>query len=55
MGDFRSFQGNCTISNKVLLPQVLMEFHPISHINGKNSIQGGIMIYNSLKIDLGNN
>jgi hypothetical protein len=53
LGDFPSFKGKGTIPKKVLLPQVLMEFHSISHIKGKNSITGGIVIYNSLKLDLG--
>jgi hypothetical protein len=30
-----------TAKNKVLFPQVVIEFHPISYIQGKNSIKGG--------------
>jgi hypothetical protein len=33
----------------------LIELHPISYIQSKNSIKEGIVIYNSLKLDLGNN
>jgi hypothetical protein len=33
----------------------LIEFHPISYIPSKNSIKEAVVIYNSLKLDLGNN
>jgi hypothetical protein len=39
LGDFTTFQGKHTISNKVLLPQVLMELHPISPVKVKNLIK----------------
>jgi hypothetical protein len=38
-----------------ILPQVFIEFHPISYIQGRNSIKEGIEIYSSFKLDLGNN
>jgi hypothetical protein len=37
---------------QVLLPEVLIEFYPISYIQGKKSIKEIIVIYNSLKLDL---
>jgi hypothetical protein len=55
LGEIPFNQGQQTTQNKVLLLQVLLDFHPISYIQGKNSIKEGIVIYHSLKLDLGNN
>ncbi len=38
---------------KELPPSI--ELHPNSYFQGKNLIKEGIVIYNSLKLDLGNN
>jgi hypothetical protein len=44
LGEIPFGQGQHTFSNKALLPQVLIEFHPISYIQGKNSIKDEIVI-----------